>query len=304
MHPQARLAIQRAGELPSGLNPAELREHYDRVRIPLQPPRPDIRCARPIQIDTRAGKLSARLYSTNAPDEIASSLLIYFHGGGWVVGSLNGYETLCRQLAITSGWTILSVDYRLAPEYKFPAAVNDAYDSLVWAITNARLLGIDKEKIAVGGDSAGATLSTVVCHINARKKGPKLASQILIYGAYDLSQERASFERYANGYMLNRDAIRWFYSQYLETSAQKFDWRASPILAGRFEDLPPALFVTAECDPLIDENVEYAQILREHGIPVEYVCFQGMIHPFLSMGRIIDDAKIAERLIGKYLKNI
>jgi len=304
MHPQAKLAIERAGELPSNLSSAELRRHYDRVRIPLQPPRPTIPVAVTVRIGTRGGGVAGRFYSPMDSGATPSPLLIYFHGGGWVLGSLEGYDTLCRRLAIASGWSVLSVDYRLAPEHKFPAAVDDAYDSVIWAADNAEDLGIDPDCIAVGGDSAGANLSTVVSHLTMRDGGPKLASQVLIYGAYDVSCERPSFERYAAGYMLNRDAIRWFTAQYLEAPEQKTDWRVSPLLADRFEGLPPALFIVAECDPLVDENVAYAQVLRDDGVPVEYVCFEGMIHPFLSLGGVIDDAAMAERSIGEYLKGI
>ena len=304
MHFQAKLAIERAGELPSHLPPVELRKHYDRVRIPLQPPRPTINRAETVKIETRAGSIAGRFYSAKKTTKTAESLLIYFHGGGWVLGSLDGYDTLCRRLAIKSGWSVLSVDYRLAPEHKFPAAVYDAYDSVVWATKNAEKLGVDPKSFAVAGDSAGANLSTVVSHICLRENGPNLVSQVLIYGAFDLSRERPSFERFASGYMLNRNAIRWFISQYLESPEQKIDWRASPLLADYFEGLPPSLFIVAEFDPLVDENIAYAQVLRNHDVPVNYLCFSGMIHPFLSLGGVIDDAQIAERAIVDYLKEI
>lgn len=304
MHPQAKRAIERAGELPSDLSAAELRVHYDRARIPLQPPRPEIARAETVRIATRAGLIDGRFYSSGRPEATPGPLLVYFHGGGWVLGSLEGYDTLCRRLAIASNWSVLSVDYRLAPEHKFPAAVEDAYDSIVWAAGHAAELGIDSKLIAAGGDSAGANLTAAIGHIITREGGPRLAAQVLIYGAYDLSRESDSYERYASGYMLNRDALRWFIAQYLETPEQKTDWRASPLLAERFDGQPPALFVVAEHDPLVDENLTYADALRADGVPVEYLCFEGMIHPFLSLGGVIDEAEAAEQSIAEYLRSV
>lgn len=302
LHPQAALAIKQAGDIPANLAPTELRRHYDSMRLPLQAERPRIPRCDEIQILTRSGSIKGRLYT---PDSTRSAdpLFVYLHGGGWVLGSLEGYETLCRRLAVESGWKVLSVDYRLAPEHKFPAAVEDAHDAVVWAATNAAELGIDPGLIAVGGDSAGANLATVVCHLCARNQGPRLVRQVLIYGAFDLSREYPSHERNASGYMLSRDSLRWFISQYLESPEQRFDWRASPMLANRFDGQPPALCIAAEFDPLVDENKVYADLLRANGVAVEYALFEGMIHPFLSLGGVIDAARKAECLIGTYLRD-
>jgi len=301
LHPQAKLAIERAGELPSDLSPPELRRHYDRVRMPLQPPRPTIERVRSVAITTRAGSIGGRLYQSESSDPSPRPLLVYFHGGGWVLGSLEGYDTLCRHLAIASGWHVLSVDYRLAPEHRFPAAVEDAHDAVLWSAEHAAELGIDRERIAVGGDSAGANLSAVTAQACSQGEGPRLAAQILIYGSYDMSREWPSYERLATGCMLTRAALRWFYSQYLETPDQATDWRASPLLAADVSGMPPSLFVVAEYDPLVDENVAYAKRLRDAGVRVDYLEFERMIHPFLSMGGVIDEAERAVRAIGDYL---
>jgi acetyl esterase len=302
LHPQARIAIERAGEMPAKLSPSERRRWYDATRMALQPPRPPIHHWRPVEIAARGGRIGGRLYVPAAGTGTGNPLLVYYHGGGWALGSLEGYDTLCRGLANASGWTILSVDYRLAPEHKFPAALDDAHDALLWAADNAAALGVDPHRIAVGGDSAGANLAAVVCHLRARQPGPRPLCQVLIYGVFDLSRERPSYERYASGYLLSRDGLRWFAEQYLKAPEQRHDWRVSPLLAEHFDGQPPALFIVAECDPLVDENADYAAALQAHGVAVEYRLFEGMIHPFLSLGGVIDAAAQAEQAIGAYLR--
>lgn len=304
LHPQARAAIERAGDIPSDLPPGELRRHYDAARLPLQPPRPPVHDWRPLRIPTRGGDVGGRLYVPEAAAGGPGPLLVYFHGGGWVLGSLEGYDTLCRSLANASGWRVLSVDYRLAPEHRFPAAVEDAHDAVLWAWRNAGAIDVDPQRIAVGGDSAGANLAAVVCHLCARQTGPRPVGQVLIYGAFDLTRERDSYRRYATGYMLSADALRWFIGQYLEDPGQKSDWRASPLLAPDFDGQPPALFIVAECDPLADENDAYAARLRANGVPVQYALFEGMIHPFLSLGGVIEAAGDAEQRIAQFLRSV
>lgn len=179
LHPQARIAIERAGVMPADLSPSERRRWYDATRMALQPPRPPIHHWRPVEIATRGGRIGGRPYvpaaGAGAGAGAGGPLLVYYHGGGWALGSLEGYDTLCRGLANASGWTILSVDYRLAPEHKFPAALEDAHDALLWAADNAEALGVDPRRIAVGGDSAGANLAAVVCHLPARRDPARCA---------------------------------------------------------------------------------------------------------------------------------
>ena len=285
-----------AGDLPTGLTPQELRVVYTAERMKLQPARPPIASVREIEIPGRDGAIPARIYAPRDDGAVRPAML-YFHGGGWVVGSLEGYDTTCRRLALKADCVVVSVDYRLAPEHPFPAAVHDAWDATNWCVANAGQLGADPRRLIVAGDSAGGTLAAVVAQ-QARDEGrPSIALQVLIYPATDLTQESASYVRNAQGYMLTAAALRWFYEQYVPDRTQRSDWRASPLLRPSLRGVAPALVISAEHDPLVDENEAYARRLSDDGVPTEYVCFPGMIHPFFTLGAVIDDAATAEDLI-------
>ena len=300
---QAARAIELAGDLPTGLSPAELRTVYTSERMKLQPPRPTIASVRTIAIPGRDGPIGARVY-TPSNDARPRPLLLYFHGGGWVVGSLEGYETSCRRLALRADAVVVSVDYRLAPEHPFPAAVHDAWDATTWCIAHAADLGIDVQRVVVAGDSAGGTLAAVVAQ-QARDEGaPRIALQVLIYPATDLTRESDSYVRNEKGYMLTAAALRWFYDRYVPDVRQRSDWRASPLLRPSLAGVAPALVISAEHDPLVDENEAYARRLEEAGVPTEYVCFAGMIHPFFTLGGVIDDAERAEDLIARAIARL
>jgi len=295
--PQAAIAIAAAGDLPTGLTPQELREVYTVQRIKLQPARPEVASVRDIDIPGRGGPIPARVY-TPFDDGAVRPLLVYFHGGGWVVGSLEGYDTPCRRLALKANCQVVSVGYRLAPEHPFPAAVYDAWDSTTWCIDHAAQLRIDRQRVIVAGDSAGGTLATVVAQQARDEGGPAIALQVLIYPATDLTREADSYVRNAHGYMLTAAALRWFIEQYVPNPDQRSDWRASPLLRPSLKGVAPALIISAEHDPLVDENEAYAERLRADGVPTEYACFPGMIHPFFTLGAVIDDAAKAEDLIA------
>jgi acetyl esterase len=248
-----------------------------------------------LSVPTRDGAtIRARLYQ---PSEASwaepAPALVYYHGGGLTVGSVDTHDALCRMFARDGRCVVLSVDYRLAPEHKFPTAVHDAFDALSWLHANAGLYGIDTGRIAVGGDSAGGTLATV-CAVLARDAGlPKLALQMLIYPGTSANQQTGSHARLAEGYLLSGATIQWFFEQYLHDAGERDDWRFAPLDGTRgapaFGGLAPAWIATAEYDPLSDEGVAYAEKLRAAGNDVTLKRYAGMIHEFFKMGGFVAD---------------
>ncbi|MGD9855054.1 MAG: alpha/beta hydrolase [Planctomycetaceae bacterium] len=207
-------------------------------------------------------------------------ILLFFHGGGWVLGSIESHEAVCRRLANVGRCVVISVDYRLAPEHKFPAAVDDCFAALCWAGGHAEHLGGDRAQLYVSGDSAGGNLAAAVCLRAREAGGPPLRGQVLVYPITDYSFERPSYRENADGYHLTADAMRWFWGQYLASDADgRHPW-ASPLRAGDHAGLPPALVVTAEYDPLRDEGLAYADALCAAGVPVDRIYCPGMIHGF------------------------
>jgi len=265
------------------------------------PPPPPIPVVYDVAIPSGAGPIAARYYRAH-DDEIACPLLVFFHGGGWMLGSVDMYDTVCRRLAIKSSCAVLSVDYRLAPETTFPGAVHDAYTATIWAARNADRLKINAAAIAVGGDSAGGNLAAVLAQMTHDSGDLRIASQILIYPCTDLSREYPSYVRNATGYMLTRAAMNWFVSTYVPNATDRLDARASPMLRPDLSGLARALIIAAEYDPLVDENEAYALRLQQAGVPTNYVLFPGMHHPFFTLGGYIEDAARAEDLIASEMK--
>jgi acetyl esterase/lipase len=233
--------------------------------------------------------------------------LMFFHGGGWTIGDLDTHDVVCRQLAIGARCAVFSVDYRLAPEHPFPAAVDDCFFATQFVFQNHQTLKVDVNRIAVGGDSAGGNLAAVVALMARDKGGPPLAYQLLIYPATDQRCEFPSFERNGQGYLLTKDGILFFRGGYLPNPKDRTDWRASPLLAASHANLPPAFVITAGYDPLVDEGEAYAERLATAGVEVAYRNFPDMVHGFVLFGGVVDTANAAvaeccERLRGAFEK--
>jgi acetyl esterase len=303
LHPQVALAIQRAGDLPTDLSPAELRVAYERQRLTLLPQKPAVAQTYQLAIPSDYGPIPARFYRATKGTK-PCPLLVYFHGGGFMLGSLALYDTTCRRLAMAGDCAVLSVDYRLAPETQFPGAVLDAYAATRWASDHAKLLNIDPSKIAVGGDSAGGNLAAVLAQMAQDSREFAVALQLLIYPMTDQSREYPSYQRNASGYMLTTAALHWFMDNYIPDHEDRKDTRASPMLRESLKGLPPALVISAEFDPLVDENQAYAKRLTEAGVPCDYVCFPGMIHPFFTLGGVVEDTAKAEALVGAAMRKL
>jgi acetyl esterase len=307
LHPQAKQVcdlIVASGRPPiETLSPAEARQAFLASRPILQPDPEPVGEIVALQAEGAAGPIPLRLYRGRGADKgKPQPALIYFHGGGWVIGDLESHDQLCRALANAIPSIVVSVDYRLAPEHRFPAAAEDAIAATRWIAGNAARLGIDGSRLAVGGDSAGGNLATVVA-IDARDRGgPRLAMQLLIYPSTDMRMGWPSLERHAEQLPLTRAGMQWFVAHYLRNPADKSDWRASPLTAQSLARLAPALVITASFDPLCDEGQAYAEALGKAGVAVTHEQFEGQIHGFVTMGRIIADSARAIALSAAALK--
>ncbi|MBV8887571.1 MAG: alpha/beta hydrolase [Chroococcidiopsidaceae cyanobacterium CP_BM_RX_35] len=236
-----------------------------------------------------AGQLQVRVYRPASRNPLP--VLVYFHGGGWVTCSIDSYDGLCRAFANGVNCIVVSVNYRLAPEHKFPAAVEDAYAATAWVANHASEIGGDPTRIAIGGDSCGGNLTAVVALMARERKTPRLGFQMLLYPCTDYEFERPSALENAFGYYLTLDAMRWFWKHYLNSEVEATHPYASPLRAEDLRGLPSALFVTAQFDPLRDQGEAYAKRLREAKVPVTYKCYDGMIHCFLSFAKELEQAR-------------
>jgi acetyl esterase len=247
-----------------------------------------------------AGPIAVRVYRPSAAAALPG--LVYFHGGGFVLGGLDSADRTCRALAHASGWAVVSVDYRLAPEHPFPAAADDAYVATRYVAEHAAAFGIDPIRLAVGGDSAGGNLAAVTA-IQARDAGgPNLIFQLLVYPQVDFTDASPSMREFAEGHFLTGAVIEYFAGHYFPTLVDRRHRYASPLL-GRLDRLPPAFVITAECDPLRDQGEAYAEALRQAGGAVTLKRYDGMIHPFFSLGGIIDGGREAVADAGSALKS-
>ncbi|MBL8329575.1 MAG: alpha/beta hydrolase [Rubrivivax sp.] len=303
LDPQARalLDLMIANGVPpvEQLQPPQARQLYRDRRAFSQPdplPLHEVR-------DMLAGGVPVRLYRP-APVQPGQPrpVLVYLHGGGWVIGDCDTHDVLCRELALGAGCEVVSVDYRMGPEHPFPAAVDDCVAVTRWVREQAPVLGLDAARIAVGGDSAGGNLAAVVCLALREAGEPLPAFQLLIYPATDMRAVAPSHTANGQGYLLTHEAMMWYRGHYVPEAAQWSDWRASPLLAASHAGLPPALVLTAGYDPLRDEGRQYADALSAAGVPCQYVCFERQIHGFVPMGRMIDEAHTAVALCAAALR--
>ncbi|MDP3519580.1 MAG: alpha/beta hydrolase [Hydrogenophaga sp.] len=303
LHPRARalldLMIERGVPPTHTLSVAEARRFYRERRHITQPAPPAVDAVRELTADGPHGAIPLCLYRHGVAAGPRPAL-VYFHGGGWVIGDLDTHDTLCRELAIASGCVVVSVDYRMGPEHPFPAAVDDACAATRWLAAQAGSLGLDATRLSVGGDSAGGNLAAVVA-LALRGEVP-LAFQLLIYPATDQHPTHGSRQRNAQGYLLTADTMAWFHDHYITDPALDDDWRASPLRADSLAGLPPALVLTAGFDPLRDEGVAYAQRLSEAGVRATLLSFERQIHGFILMGRVIDEANEAVALCADALR--
>jgi acetyl esterase len=229
-------------------------------------------------------------------------VLVYFHGGGWVIGNPDTHDNLCKALANRSSARVVSVDYRLAPEHRFPAAPEDCYAATCWVAERGAEIGVDGARLAVAGDSAGGNLATVVALMARDRGGPRLRHQVLIYPVTDCDFDTPSYRDNAEGYLLTRDAMRWFWDHYLPDPDLRTNPYAAPLRAEKLAGLPPATVLTAEYDPLRDEGEAYAARLREAGVPVEATRHHGQIHGFVQLLDVFDAARRAVDELGLALR--
>jgi acetyl esterase len=240
-----------------------------------------------------AGDIALRVYTPVAAGGEPLPVLIFFHGGGFIIGDLDTHDGLCRMFANEGGYRVIAVDYRLAPEHPFPAAVEDAFAAVCWIEANAPALGVDANRIAVGGDSAGGNLSAVIAQLAKEKGAPKIAFQLLMFPATQIGQETASMREFSVGYFLDRQTMDWFYAQYAPAGTDKTDLRLSPLHAPDLSGLPPAYVLLGGFDPLHDEGLQYAQKLRAAGVEVEVADYKGMVHTFTYMQTLLPQAREA-----------
>jgi len=298
LDPQARALLDRvaAAGRPTldTLSAPDARKAYRESRVPLQPEPPEVAATQDRDVPGPHGPITIRIYrplGSSAAETLPA--LVYFHGGGFTVGDIGTHDTLCRSLANAARCVLISVDYRMGPEHKFPKAVDDCVAATGWVAEHAAELRIDINRLAVGGDSAGGSLAAVTA-LAARDAGrPKLMFQLLIYPTTTLQHNTPSTTELAEGYLLTFPIMKFFRDQYLRSPQDQTEWRASPLLTPDLSRLPPALIITAGYDPIRDEGKAYAEKLKAAGVTVTYRCYNGMIHGFITMGKVLDAAGAA-----------
>jgi acetyl esterase len=309
LDPQAqalmKLMIDKGVPPVNTLTPVQARESYRSRRTFTQPEAPEVHRVEDKLVTYNGVKVPVRVYHPHtAQTQKSLPALVYLHGGGWTIGDLDTHDVLCRSLCIQAEVVVVSVDYRMGPEHKFPAAYDDSVAAFNWTVANASALGVDAKRIAIGGDSAGGNLSAAACVGLRDQKGLSVqpAFQLLIYPATIMWQDTPSYHANGQGYMLTKDSIAYYTDNYLRSRDDAKDWRASPQWANSHADLPPAFVMTAGFDPLRDEGLMYADALSKAGVPCQYICFERQIHGFITMGRVMQEANTAVTLCAQVLK--
>jgi acetyl esterase len=285
------------------MTPAEARESFAALMQLAGPKDIPIGKVTNLTIPAPHGEIAARSYAPVAANGQGLPTLVFFHGGGWVIGNIDTHDGLCRMIANGSGCRVISVEYRLSPEAKYPDAVDDAVAALEWVEKNASQLGVDANLLAVGGDSAGGDLAAVVAQIAKAKSGPKLSCQMLLFPVTQIGGETTSLREYAEGYFLERKTLDWFYAHYLPSDADKKDPRISPLAAEDVSGLPPAYIMLAGFDPLHDEGLAYAEKLRAAGVSVTVADYPDMVHDFIYLQSVLPQASEALNAAAKALKD-
>jgi acetyl esterase len=306
LDPQVRLLLEtiaeQGGPALESLPPAEARQLAIDGLKPVAGEMEDVASIENLAIPGPGGEIPLRVYTPHGP--APHPAMVYFHGGGWVVCNLDTHAVVCAAIARRAGAVVVAVDYRLAPEHKFPAAVEDCYAATQWVAENAERFGIDPQRITVGGDSAGGNLGAVISLRSRDEGGPRIAAQALVYPVTDLSSfDKPSYSEFADGYHLSRAQMEWFRDHYLAKPEDGLNPLASPLLAGDLAGLPPALIITAECDPLRDEGEAFARRLKEAGAVVQCTRYPGMIHPFFSLCGAIPQAYEAIDEVAAWVRN-
>jgi acetyl esterase len=306
LNPQVRLLLEaiaeQGGPRLESLPPVEARQLAIEGLKPVAGEMEDVASIEDLRIAGPGGEIRLRVYTPHG--STPGPAMVYFHGGGWVVCDLDTHAVMCSAIARRAGAVVAAVDYRLAPEHKFPAAVEDCYAATRWVAENAARLGIDPQRITVGGDSAGGNLGAVISLKSRDEGGPRIAAQALVYPVTDLSSlDTSSYSEFAEGYHLSRAQMQWFRDHYLRQPEDALNPFASPLLAEDLSGLPPALVITAECDPLRDEGEAFAQRLERAGVAVKFTRYPGMIHPFFSMCGAIPEAYEAIDEVAAWVRN-
>ena len=284
--------------------PVEMaRTVYRDGRLFTQPEPPEVAQCRDFSIPGPGGKLAMRSYRPlGAKADAVLHALVFYHGGGWTIGDLDTHDVLCRQLCNQSGCAVFAVDYRMGPEQKFPAAVDDCWAATRWVAEQANSLAIDATRLAVGGDSAGGNLAAVMA-LMARDAGfSAIKFQLLIYPVTELAASFTSHKTNGVGYLLTSRTMNWFVNHYVRNTDDHLDWRASPLLAKSLKGVAPALVLTAGFDPLVDEGKAYAERLSREGVKTEYTCYDGQVHGFITMSKVIPQASEAVSQCAQALK--